>query len=649
MLPELGHFALILALVFACLQSVIPLMGTATGRTQWMVMSRPLSWGQFLFLLISFVALAASFVNDDFSVAYVANNSNSLLPVQYKISAVWGSHEGSLLLWILLLSVWTVAVSIFSRNLPIDILARVLAIMGLIGVGFLLFTLFTSNPFERVLPNIPLDGQDLNPLLQDFGLIVHPPMLYMGYVGFSVAFAFALAALLSGRLDAAWARWSRPWTTVAWAFLTAGIALGSWWAYYELGWGGWWFWDPVENASFMPWLVGTALIHSLAVTEKRGAFKSWTVLLAIFAFSLSLLGTFLVRSGVLNSVHAFASDPDRGLFILALLIISIGGSLLIYALKAPTVVARVSFSWLSKESLLLLNNVLLIVTCAMVLLGTLYPMVADYFFDQKISVGAPFFNLFFVPLMSVLMLFISLGFISRWKKTDAKWLASQLWPAAVFTVVLSLVFPFIYGVQYTWQIVVGVALSSWVISSTLLDIYRKSKSKNGMLAGLRKLSLSYYGMVTAHMGVAITAMGICIVSNYTQEHDVRVVPGDTVDASGYHFIFDGVKKVRGPNYIADEGQIRVFYNDEYYTTMKPQKRHYKVQRNMMTEADIDAGLFRDLYVALGESLEGDAWAVRIHYKPYVRWLWLGAIFMALGGVLAVCDKRYRLSRVTRSN
>lgn len=644
MLPELGHFALILALVFACLQAVIPLMGTHLGRTQWMVMSRPLSWGQLAFLTLSFLALTVSFVQDDFSVAYIANNSNSLLPVQYKISAVWGSHEGSLLLWVLLLSVWTVAVSIFSRNLPIDILARVLAIMGLISIGFLLFMLFTSNPFERVLPNIPLDGQDLNPLLQDFGLIVHPPMLYMGYVGFSVAFAFAIAALLSGQLDAAWARWSRPWTTVAWSFLTVGIALGSWWAYYELGWGGWWFWDPVENASFMPWLVGTALIHSLAVTEKRGAFKSWTVLLAIFSFSLSLLGTFLVRSGVLNSVHAFASDPDRGLFILALLIICIGGSLLIYALKAPTVVARVKFSAISKESFLLLNNVLLVVTAAMVLLGTLYPMAVDYFYGQKISVGAPFFNLFFVPIMSVLMLFISLGFISRWKQTESKWLAKQLWPAAVLTIILAFVFPLIYGVEFTWQIVVGVALSSWVISSTLLDVYRKIQSKQGMITGIKKLSLSYYGMVIAHMGVAITAMGICIVSNYTQEHDVRVVPGDTVDASGYHFIFDGVKKVQGPNFIADEGQIRVFYDDEYYTTMKPQKRHYKVQRNIMTEADIDAGLFRDLYVALGEPLEGNAWAVRIHYKPYVRWLWLGSIFMALGGVLAVCDKRYRLSR-----
>ncbi len=644
MLPELGHFALILALVFACLQAVIPLMGTHLGRTQWMVMSRPLSWGQLAFLTLSFLALAVSFVQDDFSVAYIANNSNSLLPVQYKISAVWGSHEGSLLLWVLLLSVWTVAVSIFSRNLPIDILARVLAIMGLISIGFLLFMLFTSNPFERVLPNIPLDGQDLNPLLQDFGLIVHPPMLYMGYVGFSVAFAFAIAALLSGQLDAAWARWSRPWTTVAWSFLTVGIALGSWWAYYELGWGGWWFWDPVENASFMPWLVGTALIHSLAVTEKRGAFKSWTVLLAIFAFSLSLLGTFLVRSGVLNSVHAFASDPDRGLFILALLIICIGGSLLIYALKAPTVVARVKFSAISKESFLLLNNVLLVVTAAMVLLGTLYPMAVDYFYGQKISVGAPFFNMFFVPIMSVLVLFISLGFISRWKQTESKWLATQLWPAAGFTIILAFVFPFIYQVEFTWQIVVGVALSSWVISSTLLDVYRKIQSKQGMIAGIKKLSLSYYGMVIAHMGVAITAMGICIVSNYTQEHDVRVVPGDTVDASGYHFIFDGVKKIQGPNFIADEGQIRVFYDDEYFTTMKPQKRHYKVQRNIMTEADIDAGLFRDLYVALGEPLEGNAWAVRIHYKPYVRWLWLGAIFMALGGVLAVCDKRYRLSR-----
>jgi len=643
MLPEIGHFSLILSLVFSVMLATVPLLGTATGRVQWMLMSRPLSWAQFTFLLISFVALAMSFVQDDFSVAYIANNSNSLLPIQYKISAVWGSHEGSLLLWVLLLSGWTLAVSIFSRNLPLDVLARALAVMGMIGVGFLLFTLFTSNPFERVLPNSPLDGQDLNPLLQDIGLIIHPPMLYMGYVGFSVAFAFAIAALLSGRLDAAWARWSRPWTTIAWAFLTVGIALGSWWAYYELGWGGWWFWDPVENASFMPWLVGTALIHSLAVTEKRGAFKSWTVLLAIFAFSLSLLGTFLVRSGVLNSVHAFASDPGRGMFILMLLIISIGGSLLLYALKAPTVVAKVKFSVISKESLLLLNNVLLIVTCATVMLGTLYPMIADYFFDQKISVGAPFFNAFFVPLMSVLLLFISLGMTSRWKKTEAGWLAKQLWPAAAFTVILSFVFPLIYGVAYTWQIVVGVALSSWVISSTLLDIYNKANGKSGLLAGLKKLSLSYYGMVLAHTGVAVTALGICIVSNYTQEHDVRMVPGDRIEASGYEFVFDGVRKVQGPNYMAEEGVIRVFDEGEFYTTMKPQKRHYKVQRNMMTEADIDAGLFRDLYVAMGESLEGDAWAVRIHYKPYIRWLWLGAIFMGLGGLLATLDRRYRLT------
>ncbi len=643
MLPELGHFALILALLFAAMQAVVPLLGAASGRVQWMHMSRPLSWGQFTFLLISFVMLAISFVQDDFSVAYIAQNSNSLLPVQYKISAVWGAHEGSLLLWVFLLSVWTVAVSIFSRSIPIEVLARAIGVMGIISVGFTAFLLLTSNPFERLLPNFPSDGRDLNPLLQDFGLIVHPPMLYMGYVGFSVAFSFAIAALLSGRLDASWARWSRPWTTVAWAFLTVGIALGSWWAYYELGWGGWWFWDPVENASFMPWLVGTALIHSLAVTEKRGAFKSWTVLLAIFAFSLSLLGTFLVRSGVLNSVHSFASDPSRGLFILILLIICIGGSLLLYALKAPTVVTRVRFNWVSKESFLLLNNILLIVTASTVLLGTLYPMIADYFFSQKISVGAPFFNLFFVPLMSTLLLFIALGSISRWKQTQPKWLAQQLWPAALFSSVLSFVFPLIYGVEFTWQIVVGVAISSWVISSTWLDVYRKARGKKGLLAGLRKLSLSYYGMVIAHTGIAITAMGICIVSNYTQEHDVRLTKGDTVDASGYHFVFDGVKKVKGSNFLADEGQIRVFYDDEYYTTMRPQKRHYKVQRNMMTEADIDAGLFRDLYVALGESLDDDAWAVRIHYKPYVRWLWLGAIFMALGGVLAVCDKRYRLA------
>jgi len=642
MIPEYGHFALILALAFAILQSAIPLAGAATGRVQWMLMARPLVWGQFLFLCVSFAALTISFVQDDFTVAYVANNSNSLLPVQYKVSAVWGSHEGSLLLWIVLLGAWTFAVSIFSQRLPTDVLARALSVMGMISVGFLLFILFTSNPFERVLPNAPTDGADLNPLLQDFGLIVHPPMLYMGYVGFSVAFAFAIAALLSGRLDAAWARWSRPWTTMAWVFLTLGISLGSWWAYYELGWGGWWFWDPVENASFMPWLVGTALIHSLAVTEKRGAFKSWTLLLAIFAFSLSLLGTFLVRSGVLNSVHAFASDPDRGLFILALLIICIGGSLLLYAMKAPNVVAKASFSWVSKESFLLLNNVLLVVTCATVLLGTLYPLVVDFLYQQKISVGAPFFNQAFVPIMSVLTLFISIGMVARWKQADVKWIARQLWPAALFSVALAFVFPLIYGVKFTWQIVVGVALASWVISSTLLDMYNKANGKSGVIAGLKKLKPSYYGMVLGHIGVAVTAMGIAIVSNYTQENDVRLAAGDEVEASGYRFVFDGVRKVPGPNYVADQGVIRVFDEGEYYTTLFPEKRHYKVARNMMTEADIDPGLFRDLYVALGEPLEGDAWAVRIHYKPYVRWLWLGSLFMAAGGLLAVSDRRYRL-------
>ena len=644
MLPELGHFALIVALAFAVMQAIVPLLGASSGRVQWMLMCRPLVWGQFAFLLLSFVILAISFVYDDFSVAYIATNSNSQLPVQYKISAVWGAHEGSLLLWVLLLSVWSMAVSIFSRNLPLDMLARALAVMGMISVGFLLFMLFTSNPFDRLLPNFPMDGRDLNPLLQDFGLIVHPPMLYMGYVGFSVAFSFAIAALLSGRLDASWARWSRPWTTVAWAFLTVGIALGSWWAYYELGWGGWWFWDPVENASFMPWLVGTALIHSLAVTEKRGAFKSWTVLLAIFAFSLSLLGTFLVRSGVLNSVHSFASDPGRGVFILTLLIISIGGSLLLYAIKAPTVTARVRFNWISKESFLLLNNVLLVVTAATVLLGTLYPMIADYFFAEKISVGAPFFNLFFVPLMSVLMLFISMGMMSRWKQTEAKWLATQLWPAALLSALLSFIFPLLYGGEFLWQIALGVALSSWVIAATVLEVYRKANGRSGLWQGLKKQSLSFYGMCLAHIGVAVTAMGICIVSNYTQEHDVRLTKGQTVDAAGYHFVFDGVKKVQGANFIADEAQIRVFHGDQLFTTMQPQKRHYNVQRNMMTEADIDAGLFRDLYVALGEPLSNGAWAVRIHYKPFVRWLWLGAILMGLGGVLAVCDKRYRLQR-----
>ncbi|MCP5326682.1 MAG: heme lyase CcmF/NrfE family subunit [Oceanospirillaceae bacterium] len=643
MIPELGHLALIIAMGMSLLAVAIPLIGAQRGYENWMHMARPLTWAYSLFLTLSFGALALAFVQDDFSVAYIAKNSNSLLPVQYKISAVWGSHEGSLLLWVLLLSFWAVAVSIFSKRLPLDVLARALAVMALIGLGFELFLLLTSNPFLRILPNSPLDGGDLNPLLQDFGLIVHPPMLYMGYVGFAVSFAFAIAALMTGRLDAAWARWSRPWTTLAWAFLSLGIALGSWWAYYELGWGGWWFWDPVENASFMPWLVGTALIHSLAVTEKRGAFKSWTLLLAIFAFSLSLLGTFLVRSGVLNSVHAFASDPGRGLFILALLTICIGGSLLLYAIKAPSVVTKVSFSWLSRESFLLMNNLLLVIVASMVLLGTLFPLIADFFFATKISVGPPYFNLFFVPMMSLLVILMNVGVVARWKKTSANVFVQSLWPAMAIAIIMCIAFPLVYGRELNYHVIWGVALCSWLIAGTLLDLWRKAQHSAGLVQGFKRIKPSYYGMVLGHLGVAVTAMGIAVVSNYTLEKDVRMVPGDSISLVNYEFKFDGVEKRQGPNYIADHGTIEVYDGTELYTVLHPQKRNYPVARNVMTEADIQPGLFRDLYVALGEPLENGAWAVRVHYKPYVRWLWLGAILMALGGLLAVSDRRYRLA------
>ena len=643
MIPELGHIALIIAMALSALAMFIPLLGAQRGNINWMLMARPLTWGYSLFLTLSFGALALAFVQDDFSVAYIAKNSNSLLPVQYKISAVWGSHEGSLLLWVLLLSFWAVAVSIFSKRLPLDVLARVLAVMAIISLGFNLFLLLTSNPFLRILPNSPLDGGDLNPLLQDFGLIVHPPMLYMGYVGFAVSFAFAIAALMTGRLDAAWARWSRPWTTLAWGFLTMGIALGSWWAYYELGWGGWWFWDPVENASFMPWLVGTALIHSLAVTEKRGAFKSWTLLLAIFAFSLSLLGTFLVRSGVLNSVHAFASDPGRGLFILALLTICIGGSLLLYAIKAPAVMTKVTFNWLSRESFLLANNLLLVIVTAMVLLGTVFPLIADFFFATKISVGPPYFNLFFVPLMSVLVVLMNIGMMARWKKTTTNVFVKSLWPALAIVVVMSIAFPLVYGRELNYQVIWGVALCSWLIAGTLLDLWNKAAHSAGRIQGLKRIKPSYYGMVLGHLGVAVTAMGIAIVSNYTIEKDVRMAPGDSLTFLDYEFKFSGVEKRQGPNYIADHGTLEVWEDNELYDVLHPQKRNYPAARNVMTEADIKPGLFRDLYVALGEPLDNGAWAVRVHYKPYVRWLWLGAILMALGGLLAASDRRYRLA------
>ncbi|QGZ30522.1 heme lyase CcmF/NrfE family subunit [Stutzerimonas stutzeri] len=645
MIPELGHLAMILALCLAVVQGTLPLIGAWRGDRQWMGLAQPAAWGQFSFLAFSFACLTYAFMVDDFSVAYVAQNSNSALPWYYKFSAVWGAHEGSLLLWAFILSAWTFAVAIFSRQLPEDMLARVLGVMGLISIGFLLFLIVTSNPFERLLPQAPMDGRDLNPLLQDFGLVVHPPMLYMGYVGFSVAFAFAIAALLGGRLDAAWARWSRPWTLIAWAFLGIGIALGSWWAYYELGWGGWWFWDPVENASFMPWLVGTALIHSLAVTEKRGVFKSWTVLLAIAAFSLSLLGTFLVRSGVLTSVHAFATDPERGVFILAFLLLVVGGSLTLFALRAPVVKSQIGFGLWSRETLLLVNNLLLVVATSMILLGTLYPLLLDALSDTKLSVGPPYFNAMFLPLVGALMLALAVGVLVRWKDTPVKWLMGMLTPVLITSAVLGGLGSMLFG-DFHWAVLAVCLLAAWVVTAGVRDVLDKTRHK-GLIKGVRSLAPSYWGMQLAHFGLVVCALGVVLTSQQSAERDLRLAPGESLELGGYSFVFEGAKHFDGPNFTSDKATIRVFEGDKQIAMLHPEKRLYTVQQMPMTEAGIDAGFTRDLYVALGEPLENGAWAVRVHIKPFVRWIWLGALLMSLGGVVSVCDKRYRVKVRTR--
>lgn len=641
MIPELGQYALILALCISALLAIVPLVGSCNGNPLWMEYARPLSTAMFAFLLVSMICLGYAFVADDFSVAYVATNSNSALPIYYKISAVWGGHEGSLLLWVLILGGWTWIVAIKSHNLPLDMVARVLAVMGMISCGFMSFTLFTSNPFARYLPNSPQEGGDLNPLLQDIGLILHPPMLYMGYVGFSVAFAFAIAALLSGRLDAAWARWSRPWTLVAWAFLTLGIVLGSWWAYYELGWGGWWFWDPVENASLMPWLVGTALVHSLAVTEKRGVFKSWTVLLAIFTFSLSLMGTFLVRSGVLTSVHAFATDPGRGYFVLVLLAITIGGSLLLYAIKAAHVKSESSFGLISRETFLLSNNILLVVAAMMVLLGTLYPLLVDAMGMGKISVGPPYFNSLFIPLMAIMVVMFGFGIVARWRRTKPAYLIKQLTLPLLISLLVGGLFPLLYGGNQLWLVSLGMILAIWILLVSLQNFNHRILHIGSLLSGIRRLPRSYYGMQMAHLGVAVSLVGITLVSIYTEEHDLRMAPGEKLDFKEYSFVFDGTRPIKGANYRAEQARLRVFKEGKLYGALYPEKRFYNARGNVMTEAAIDPGFTRDLYVALGESLSDGAWAVRIQYKPFVRWLWLGGLLMTIGGILSAIDPRYR--------
>ncbi|AGA90147.1 c-type cytochrome biogenesis protein CcmF [Thioflavicoccus mobilis 8321] len=644
MIPELGHFTLILALLLAIVQASLPLVGSFNGNRVWMGAARPLAYGQLLFLAIAFACLVQVFLTDDFSVIYAASNSNSLLPKVYKVSAVWGAHEGSLLLWAFFLGVWAAAVAAFSKTLPLAMVARTLAVLGMISIGFLLFMLLTSNPFERIYP-VPPDGRDLNPLLQDPGLAIHPPMLYMGYVGFSVAFALAIAALIGGKLDAAWARWSRPWTTVAWIFLTIGIVLGSWWAYYELGWGGWWFWDPVENASLMPWIVGTALLHSLAVTEKRGAFKSWTVLLALSAFSLSLLGTFLVRSGVLTSVHAFATDPTRGVFILAFLGVVIGGSLTLYAWRAPTVSGGGRFALVSRESFLLANNLLLVLLTMLVLLGTLAPLIYEAMSWGKISVGFPWFNKMFLGVTPFIAATLGVGVLARWKQDDPMRLARQLALAAALSVAVLLVSfwpPFSHGELW---VPVGLALAAWVFLSHLTSLYERLRHKTRLggtlLSDLTGHSLSYYGMLIAHLGVAVFIVGLTMLSNFAVEKDLRMAPGDRTEVAGLQFQFEGTRAVAGPNYDAQRGRVLVFDGDRQVALLVPEKRTYVASTQTMTEASIDAGLLRDIYVSLGEPLEVGAWSLRIYYKPYVRWIWLGGLLMATGGVLAITDRRYR--------
>ncbi|MBK7417249.1 MAG: heme lyase CcmF/NrfE family subunit [Dechloromonas sp.] len=647
MIPELGNFALILSALVALILGTLPLLGAHNRRMSWVAVARPATSALALLVTFSFACLTHAFVNNDFSVVYVAQHSNSLLPLQYRVAAVWGGHEGSLLLWMLMLTWWAFAVRMLSSQLPETMVARVLGTLGLVAFGFLLFILITSNPFDRLLPGAA-EGKDLNPLLQDFGLVIHPPLLYMGYVGFSVAYAFAIAALLSGQLDAAWARWSRPWTTAAWCFLTLGIAMGSWWAYYELGWGGWWFWDPVENASFMPWLVGTALVHSLAVTEKRGSFKNWTVLLAISAFSLSLLGTFLVRSGVLTSVHAFATDPRRGIFILIFLVAVIGGSLALFAWRAPKVGLGGRFSLVSRESMLLTNNVLLGVACATVLLGTLYPLLIDALALGKISVGPPYFNAVFVPVMTPLLFLMGIGPFANWKDASIPEILRTVRWAFAAAIVVAIVVPLLYG-NWNAFTALGLLLASWIVFSGIINFtgrVQKTRGNQSFLSAALKQPRSFFGMHVAHFGIAVFVVGVTMVSSYQDEKDIKMAPGESVDVAGYHFTFNGVKAVEGPNYVAAQGDFDLSINGKFQRKMNPEKRNYHSSQMPMTEASIDAGFLRDVYVSLGEPIDRDKpdaeWAVRVYYKPFVDWIWGGCALMALGGLLAMLDRRYRI-------
>ncbi len=641
MLPEIGHFSLILALNLCVLLSVFPFIGSVKGDVVLMSLARPLTVGVFVFVALAYVSLTAAFATDDFSVLYVAEHSNTLLPERYKLTAVWGGHEGSFLLWIFMLSGWMLAVAHFSRSVPLDFLARVLSILGMLSVGYLLFLLATSNPFDRVVPLAPADGADLNSALQDFGFIVHPPTLYMGYVGFSVVFAFAMAALLSGRLDSAWARWCRPWANVAWAILTLGLCLGSWWAYYELGWGGWWAWDPVENPPLITWLLGTALVHSLAVSEKRGAFKSWTVMLSILAFAGSLLGTFITRSGLLTSIHAFASDPERGIFILGILVLSIGGGLLLYAVRSPLLKGGVGFELSSREMFLLTNNVLLVVAAASVLLGTLFPMIFQALTGKLISIGPPYFNAIFIPLMIPLIFFMAVGPLSMWKSTSVRSMVTRLGRVAMISLVLGIGLPLVITLEFDFWSIAGVGFALWISLSMISDFGNKIRKKSNIVEGVRGLSLSYYGMQLAHIGVAVMVAGISLTSSYSIEKSVLLQSGESTDLGEFNFEIGAARSVSGKNFSGQEVSINVSKDDIFLTELLPQRRVYFASGTPSTEMAIDAGFLRDLFVTLGEQKENGAWSMTLYVKPFVRWIWLGALFMVFGGLVSAADKRYR--------
>lgn len=648
MIAELGHFALALAFAFSLMLAIVPLVGAYRGHGGYMALARPLTYGMFIFTLISYIALTWAFLVGDFSLIYVANNSSSVLPWYYRITAVWGSHEGSFLLWMLVQAGWAAALALYSSRLPLTFAARVLAVMGIIGVGFYLFMLLTSNPFDRtlsyVMPMIPIDGRDMNPLLQDPGMIIHPPLLYFGYVGLSVAFSFAIAALMGGRLDSAWARWSRPWTLAAWIFLTLGIMVGSWWAYYELGWGGWWFWDPVENASFMPWLIATALIHSLAVTEKRGTFKSWTVLLAISGFSLSLLGTFLVRSGVLVSVHSFAADPKRGLFLLAFLTIVIVASLLLYALRASKVVSHTRFELFSREVMLLGNNILLVTATMVVLLGTLLPLVHQQLGLGSVSIGEPFFNTVFFWLVIPFVVLIGIAPMVRWRRQSMAELIKPLLLALLLAVVVGFALPLMFANHVSGMAVIGLIMAAWITITTVQELRLRIANRENKLPALVKLGRSHWGMVLGHVGFAVVIIGIALVQNYEVERTVRMAPGDTFVQEPYSFTFQSLKHREGSNWISDAAVFEISRNNKVIGTVLSEKRFYTIQRQVQTKTALQVNPLRDLYIAMGEELGDGSWAVRIQIKPFVRWIWFGGVLMAIAGLLSISDKRYRIKR-----